>query len=80
MKAIIENPVKLINENVQVEFIAILNAITESETRMELSTRLTVIRNMIGIKEFAYGFGSSHMWVKQVIEYTPKQQVIFVEF
>jgi len=56
------------------EFMNILRFINNSETEAELR----VIFTNYPLEHFKVGFGSSHMWVKQVINGDAKQQVIFV--
>ena len=80
MKAIIENKIKTTGTNfidVQMEFCNILSIVADSNTENELRERI------FGVYEryfhFKIGFGSSHMWVKQIIDGDPKQQVIFVQ-
>ena len=96
MKAIIENPIKLNKEEigikthrnedavkleVTIEFTSIVNTIALSENHDQLQRNMSMI-NMTTLSGhyFLYGFGSSHMWVKQIINGEPKQQVIFVAF
>jgi len=81
MKAIIESTLKeayLYQSYMECEFITIINLILsstcESDLRLYFSSKL---------KYFALGFGSNHMWVKQIDLINMKlfpDRLIFVEF
>ena len=87
MKAIIERPVSLVNSkglcfrddiysNYLFEFNRFLTLIVNCKNEDELRRRFR-----LEISDyFLFGFGSSHMWVKQIIDGEPKQQLIFVQF
>ena len=81
MKAIIENQIQLflnsseINTVIFREFNEIIGCILDAIS--ETGLRAMMPSNPI---HFHYGYGSSHMWVRQMISGESKQQVIFVEF
>lgn len=86
MKATIENPVNIREDlayvgdekyfNILAEFNLLLTRINGAENVKQLKSFLSLDK----YNYFKYGFGGSHMWVKQVINGQPKQQVIFVQF
>ena len=81
MKAIIENPVKVLflqeaYEEALLEFNLILTRICNAENSDQLRSSMNLDR----FRHYKFGFGGGHMWVKQVINGQPKQQVIFVQF
>ena len=84
MKAIIEKALNTENTEsnlrICIEFAAIVNLILNAKDE-------NVLRDVFKDPEirkrtihFTFGFGGGHMWVKQIIDGEPKQQVIFVEF
>ena len=81
MKAIIENPLDMsnfaVNMRISIEFTAIITLITRSKTETELRGKVNNFKTKSEF--FLWGFGLSHMWVKQIIDGDPKQQVIFVQ-
>ena len=85
MKAIVENPVKVENfwtlsekADVYSQFARILNIITKSKNERDL--RLLMGSRQGIYPDFEFGFGGSHMWVKQKnCGRMIGSQVIFVE-
>lgn len=81
MKAIIENSVKLwADPSTKIDQIEELNEIIDCIVSSPKEDFLRYKISKLFFKHFAIGFGSSHMWVKQVIRNEVKQQVLFVEF
>lgn len=86
MKAIIENPVQFYDERnfsqSLMEFARITQDIATAGDESELKANLDYSLKIGQINNFKYGFGSSHLWVKQLSRdrKETKQQVIFVEF
>lgn len=88
MKAIIENSVNIINPKTGINFRE--NKYFECLSEFDLIlTNITTAKNEEALRahfkfgsyrNFKVGFGSNHMWVKQIIDGEIKQQVIFVEF
>lgn len=58
------------------EFISILKLITFSENEAKLRINMQITP----FNYFKVGFGSSHMWVKQLVHGKTREQIIFVEF
>lgn len=78
MEAIIENKILLLDENnneLFQEFNEIVGCINDAINYNGLEAMMP-----IQPKFFKYGFGGSHMWVKQIINGEPRQQVLFVKF
>ena len=87
MKAIIENgvnyspiPTRTIKREIQDDFCEILNIVLSCETEEQLISTINTELDFGEWNNFKVGFGSNHMWVKQVLNGKVKQQVIFVEF
>jgi len=81
MKPTIENAPKLFADTAKkfdqlCEFHSILEYIEESKTREELKE----ILKLKTFEYFLFGFGGSHLWVRQIIREEIGQQVIFVDF
>lgn len=84
MKVTVENPIKILKgfawENIYnstlLEFNLLLTRICNSENGEQLRSSTT----LDNYEHFLFGFGGSHMWVKQIVDGEPKQQVIFVQF
>ena len=78
MKAIIGNAINYTQEtedSVCVEFVQILNSILESKNENQLRYEMDV--DWINFK---YGFGSHHMWVKQIDNGELSERILLVEF
>ena len=84
MKAIIENPINLIGAAsmdlaIYSEYHLILNMILSAQSKEVLREKFNDF-DQDDLMYFTYGFGGSHMWVKQLDWNSKvKQQVIFVE-
>jgi hypothetical protein len=76
MKATVEN--MLVNaKTVEVmEFVEILNLITNSDNEHQLRTSMSLYSSEI--KYFEYGFGKNHLWVSR--KSGNGERLIFVEF
>jgi hypothetical protein len=76
MKATVEN--MLVNaKTVEVmEFVEILNLITNSDNEHQLRTSMSLYSSEI--KYFEYGFGKNHLWV--IRKGGDGKRIIFVEF
>lgn len=77
MKAEIQNTLQVSEHNTDLllEFNEILSCIIDSTSESGLRAMMSIRLN-----NFLYGFGGSHMWVKQIIDGEVKQQVLFVDF
>jgi len=82
MKAIVENQVNFSSHRkaIQDDFCEILSIIGSCDSEKELRKVIAMELEVGEWDNFKVGFGGSHMWVKQIIDGDPKQQVIFVEF
>ena len=85
MKAIIENPLQVYGnfELILLEFGRIIQDITESRNEKELRLNLKISKDLGQTSNFEFGFGSSHVWVKQLNPITNKlndERIIFAEF
>ena len=71
MKAIIENPLQVYGnfELILLEFGRIIQDITESRNEKELRLNLKISKDLGQTSNFEFGFGSSHVWVKQFNQY-----------
>jgi hypothetical protein len=87
MKVVVENPVSLIDSkgqflgekeyaNYLFEFNHFITLICNNKNEDELRRRFRLEVS----DHFLFGFSRRHMWVKQIIDGEPRQQVIFVEF
>lgn len=79
MKAIIENQLENFSCEASIIFVEIINAITGSENENHLRFAFKVLESTYSdfSDYFEYGFGSSHMWLK---ERGNSKRLIFVEF
>ena len=85
MKAIIENPLQVYGnfELILLEFGRIIQDITESRNEKELRLNLKISKDLGQTSNFEFGFGSSHVWVKQLNPITNNlnnERIIFAEF
>ena len=89
MKAIIENPLQVYNCNnttfklTLLQFGRIIQDITESRNEKELRLKLKISKELGQTSNFEFGFGSSHVWVKQINPIYNKlndERIIFAEF
>lgn len=58
------------------EFNRLLTLICNSKNEEELRRNFRLEPNS---DYFLFGFGSNHMWMKQIIDGEPRQQVLFVD-
>lgn len=79
MKAIIEEQLKNNNAETAVLFVEILNCISSSRTEAELRHQMELLqmRHYQFNDLFKYGFGSSHMWIRET---NRRNRLISVEF
>ena len=82
MKLTIENQInttgkKSVDNQIKDELFMFIQIITNCNTEAGLRH---FIRGGNNFTHFMYGFGGGHLWVKQIIDGEPKQQVIFVQF
>jgi hypothetical protein len=78
MKAIVENMPIFDSIEEQFFFIDLLNVITESVTEVGLRGCVRIIfKSYPSSKNYDYGFGTHHMWVK---ENSHNKWLIFVDF
>lgn len=86
MKATIENPVAFYDEQnfsqSLMEFARITQDIATARDESELRANLDYSLKLGQINNFKYGFGSSHLWVKQLSRdrKETREQVIFVNY
>lgn len=88
MKAIIENPLQYGGDNEKFketlfQFGRIIQDISLSENENQLRFNLNLSKDFGQTSNFEFGFGSSHVWVKQLNPITNKlnnERIIFVEF
>jgi len=86
MKAEIENPIAYydwqnFNQSLM-EFAKITQDIASARTMVEVRKNLLYSKSIGQINNFEYGFGSSHLWVKQLSRDRDKtmEQVLTVTF
>lgn len=80
MKAIIEGKLKTMLITTVEIYVEVLNAIIDSNNEQELRNNMNEIEeryNSWNSMFFEYGFGSHHMWFKEV---DSSDRLIFVEF
>lgn len=85
MKAIIENSLQVYGnfDLILLEFSRIIQDITESRNEKELRLNLKISKGLGQTSNFKFGFGSSHVWVKQINPIYNKlngERIIFAEF
>lgn len=86
MKATIENPIQFFNETIfnetLMQFARILQDITTAKDIDEMRANLDYSKHLRQTSNFLYGFGGSHLWVKQIHPDSKAalSQIIFVEF
>jgi Golgi nucleoside diphosphatase len=81
MKATIENPVQCFaDESKKLEQLSEFNEILKDIFDFKNEEQLRKGFKSRTFEYFIFGFGGSHMWVKQIIRGEVKQQVLFVEF
>jgi hypothetical protein len=87
MKAIIENFVLFVNVGTEMGQDNYLTALSEFNiilTFIKMSCGKENLRSFLkdqSLNYFVYGFGSSHMWVHQVVDGEPlKDRLMIVEF
>lgn len=76
MKATVENMLVDATAVEAMEFVEILNIITNSDTEQQLRTFMSF--HSPEIKHFVYGFGKNHLWV--IRKGGNGERIIFVEF
>lgn len=76
MKATVENMLVGATSVETMEFVEILNLITNSDTEHQLRTSMSLYSSEI--KYFEYGFGKNHLWV--IRKGGDGKRLIFVEF
>ena len=88
MKAIIENSLLYRGDNEKfketlLQFGRIIQDISLSENENQLKFNLKISKELGQTSNFEFGFGSSHVWVKQLNPLTNKlnnERIIFAEF
>jgi len=82
MKAEIQNPLTTSdhakNIGICIEFTSIANIIANAKNDLSLINEMDKFKGKV--ENFMWGFGSGHMWVKQIVKNKPRQQVLFVQY
>jgi len=82
MKAEIQNPLTTSdhakNIGICIEFTGIANIIANAKNDLSLINEMDKFKGKV--ENFMWGFGSGHMWVKQIVKNKPRQQVLFVQY
>jgi len=80
MQALIENKLVFPEPSLIVDFMSILNVIYQAKDYFDLKEQMQILKPMLE-NRFEYGFDSSHMWVRQIIDgNVSNKRLIFVDF